>query len=452
MAETPHHQLHVLAISFPFGSHPAQILNVTRRLAAAVPDVTFSFLGTAQSNASLFGSSNTCDGFDNIKVYDVDDGVADDHVFSGNPFEQIDLFFKATPCNLKMGIDKAVSSVKQKISCVMSDAFLWMAGDIAEELQVPWISVWAPGASSLSSHFHTDLILKTIQGKSSDETLSFIQGMSSVRFCDLPREICNMESTFAHMLHNAGLMLRRASAVVVNTFEELEDAVIKDMKSKLKMCFSIGPLTMANPSSPDIDDPYGCISWLDTHENSSVVYVSFGTAATPPPVELIALAEALEESGISFLWSLKDNAKSHLPCGFLERTTARGKVVPWTPQSKVLQHSSIGVFVTHCGWNSVLESIMCGVPMIYRPFFGDHMLIGRFVSHIWEIGVSVGDGVFTKDETEKALGNILRSEQGKQMKANVEALKDKAKQAVGPDGSTTKNFNTLVEMVIARHR
>ncbi|KAG4906914.1 hypothetical protein JHK84_055439 [Glycine max] len=84
----------------------------------------------------------------------------------------------------------------------------------------------------------------------------------------------------------------------------------------------------------------------------SVAYVSFGTVVTPPPHEIVAVAKALEVSGFPFLWSLKKHLKDLLPKGFLERTSESGKVVAWAPQTKVLGHGSVGVFVTDCGCNS----------------------------------------------------------------------------------------------------
>ncbi|KAF5200543.1 Udp-glycosyltransferase 78d2 [Thalictrum thalictroides] len=450
MAKTNHHQRHVAAIAFPFGSHADQMLNITRKFAVASPDVTFSFFSTAKSNQFLFGSTcSVCPEFHNIKVFDVDDGVPKNHVFSGHPIEEIELFIKAAPDNIKKAIEKAVSDTNKKISCVTNDAFLWMVGNIAEELGVPWIPVWAPGASSLSSHFYTNLIRESTTG--GDEPVSFIPGMDNVRYCDLPDEIriYSSQSLFCHMLDMAGEMMPRATAIAINSFEELECPIIEDLKSKTtKMCLAVGPLTLVSPSPSDPDDPHCCLSWLDDKKPTSVAYVSFGTKATPPPQELAALADGLEASGVPFLWSLKDYAKKNLPDGFLKRTSERGKVVPWTPQVKVLCHSAIGVIVTHCGWNSVLESIMDGVPIIYRPFFGDHTLIGRFVSTVWEIGVKAGDeGVFTKDGTVKALDLILRKEEGKKIRQKVEKLRELGKQALGPTGSTTKNFNTLLEIV-----
>ena len=90
-----------------------------------------------------------------------------------------------------------------------------------------------------------------------------------------------------------------------------------------------------------------------------MAYVSFGTVVTPPPHEIVAVAKALEVSGFPFLWSLKKHLKDLLPKGFLERTSESGKVVAWAPQTKVLGHGSVGVFVTDCGCNSVYISPFC---------------------------------------------------------------------------------------------
>lgn len=157
---------HVVVITFPFGSHPPQILNFIRSLAATAPDITFSFLGTAKSNTSLFGPSYTCNGFDNIKAYDVEDGIPENYVPSGNILEEIGFFIKAMPGSFKKAIEKAVSDTKKKITCVTNDAFLWMSGIIADELSVPWIPIWLAGASSFSCHFYTDLIRYKTNGMS----------------------------------------------------------------------------------------------------------------------------------------------------------------------------------------------------------------------------------------------------------------------------------------------
>ncbi|XP_043695718.1 anthocyanidin 3-O-glucosyltransferase 7-like [Telopea speciosissima] len=444
---------HVAVLTFPFASHPMFLYTLVRHLLTAAPDVIFSFLGTATSNGQIF--KNIDKGLENLKAYDVDDGIPENYVFTGNIQEQIELFMAITPWNFKKGLEIAVIERGRKITCVISDAFYWFGGEIAEEIGVPWIAASVGGACSLTTHVYTDLIRSTIgvgpnaiAGRE-DETLGFIQGMSSVRIRDVQDGIIvgNLESAFHRMLHRMGQMLPRATAVVVNTFEELNPTIIEDLKSKFKKCLSVAPSTLNNPPQSD-SVTTGCLSWLDKQKPSSVVYISFGTVGSLPLHELEALAEGLEEaSGTPFLWSLKDKLKEQLPESFLNKTKERGLIVPWVPQLRVLQHKAVGVFMTHCGWNSVLETILAGVPVIGRPIFGDHHLNGRFISDVWGIGIRIDNGIFTKDGVIKGLELLLFNEEGKKMKEKAHGLQELAKRAIEIDGSTTRNFQTLLQLI-----
>ncbi|GFS36259.1 UDP-glucosyl transferase 78D2 [Actinidia rufa] len=265
---------------------------------------------------------------------------------------------------------------------------------------------------------------------------------------DLPEGVLHgdLESPFAQMLHKMGLNLPRATAVVLNSFEELEPATNTDLKLRLQKVLHVGPPSLSSSPTSSLDES-GCLLWLDKHEAASVAYISFGTIITPPPNELLALAEALRASKIPFLWSLRDHSRPIFPEGFLENVLAFGKVVSWAPQSQVLAHPSIGVFVTHCGWNSILESITGGVPMICRPFFGDQTLNSRMVQDAWGIGVRVDGGVFTKSSMMSAVELIFSREEGKKLRENIILLKQKATEAVGASGSSTENFNVLLEVI-----
>ncbi|KAA8535496.1 hypothetical protein F0562_030499 [Nyssa sinensis] len=445
-------QRHAAALAFPFASHAGHLLGLVHRLAAAAPDVTFSFFSFAESNRSLFSVATP----DNIKAYDVPDGVPEGYVFSGKPQEDINLFLKVAPENFKRGMEAAEADTGRRISCLMADAFLWFSGDLAEEMHVPWVPLWTSGACSLSVHVYTDLIRKTIGNRDiagcENEILKLIPGFSALRLGDLPSGVLfgNLESPFSIMLHKMGQALPRAMAVPINSFEELDPVITKDLKSKFPYFLNVGPFNLTAPPPSSNLDEHGCIPWLDKQKVVSVAYIGFGTVATPPPHELVALAEALETSGTPFLWSLKDNLKHHLPEGFLKRTGANGKIVPWAPQVQVLSHNSIGVFITHCGWNSVLESIAAGVPLIGRPFFGDHQINTWMVENVWRIGVRVEGGVFTKSSTLRTLELILSHEKGKKLREQIQLMKELVLKAVGPNGSSTENFKTLLE-VVASH-
>ncbi|KAL2534790.1 UDP-glycosyltransferase 78D2 [Abeliophyllum distichum] len=441
---------HVAVLAFPFATHAGLLLGLLRRLASAAPNITFSFFSTAKSNASIFSVPTP----ENIKAYDVPDGVPEGYVFLGRPQEDIDLFLKVAPENFRTAVERAEEEIGSRVSCVVADAFLWFSGDMAEEKGVSWVPVWTSAACSLSVHVYTDLIRQTVEIEGivgrEDEILDFIPGFSALCLSDLPSGIIsgNLESPFAVMLHKMGQTVQSATALAINSFDELEPSIMKDVKAKFRYALNVGPFNLTSPPpSSNIADDHGCIPWLDNHKARSVAYIGFGTVATPPPQELKAMAEVLEAKKIPFLWSLKDSSRSHLPDGFMKRTNEYGKIVPWAPQVQVLSHDSIGVFINHCGWNSVLESIAAGVPIIGRPFFGDHHLNGWMVENVWKIGIRIKGGVFTKLATVKALELVLFREEGKKMKARVDNLKELALEAVGPNGTSTRNFTTLLEVI-----
>ncbi|KAF5731833.1 anthocyanidin 3-O-glucosyltransferase 7 [Tripterygium wilfordii] len=443
---------HVAAFAFPYGSHPRTFLSLALQLANAAPQVHFSFFNTAKSNETLFSSSKSSQLPNNFRAYSVNDGVPAGHVLSGHPLEAVEFFLKAGPESFKKGIDIAVAETGTNITCILMDGFVVFAGEIAEDLGIPWIPLWVPISFSLSAHFYTDLIRKLYTNDgvvTESQNLGQIRGLSFFKTGDLPGEIISPDldkSIFAKTLSELDQMLPRATAIVINFFEELNpEALNEDHRSKFKKVFNVGFLTIPLPLSES--DSTGCLSWLNRGKSKSVVYVSFGTVVAAPQTELVAMAEALEESGVPFLWSLRDNLKEALPTGFVGRTSNFGKIVPWTPQAQVLAHESVGVFVTHAGCNSVLESIACGVPMICRPFFGDQPMTGRMVQDLWGIGVTVEGGVITKNGLMKNLKLVLNDEQGKKMREKVEVLKQRVTDAGGPNGSAARDFQNLLELV-----
>ncbi|CAN8300240.1 unnamed protein product [Cochlearia groenlandica] len=449
----PNRDSHVAVLAFPFGTHAAPLLAVTRRLASASPSTVFSFFNTSQSNSSLFSSADA-DLPANIRVQDVADGVPDGYVFSGRPQEAIELFLSAAAENFVREIAAAEMEVGMKVKCMLTDAFYWFAADMAAEMNATWLAFWTAGPNSLTAHLYTDLIRESIGVKEvndcMEETLVFISGMDKIRVKDTPEGVVlgNLDSIFSNTLHQMGLALPRATAVFINSFGELDPTLTNNLLTVFKRYFNIGPLALLSSTSESgtlVDDPHGCLAWMEKQGTDSVAYISFGTVMTPPPPELVAIAEGLESSKVPFIWSLKEKNMVHLPEGFLDRAREQGMVVPWAPQVALLKHEATGVFVTHCGWNSVLESVSGGVPMICRPFFGDQRLNGRAVEVVWKIGMTIIDGKFTKDGFDKCLDKVLVQDEGKKMKSNAKKLKEQAHEAVSAKGSSIDNFKALLD-------
>ncbi|XP_065869907.1 anthocyanidin 3-O-glucosyltransferase 7-like [Euphorbia lathyris] len=439
---------HVVVFAFPFGTHVTPLFSIINRIASLSPDTHFSFFCTLKANNSVVAKYSSQP---NVKICDLSDGIPDGFVFSsGNNLQEIELFMEAAPLSFRDGIKAAVAETGKEITCLVTDAFFGFMAEMAEEMTVPWFACWTAAAISVSCHFYTDFIRDTFGAAGKEESLNLIPGMSKVQISDLPEGILfgNLDSIISQMLHKMGKSLPKADAVFINSFEELDPIITNDLKSKFKQLLNTGPFNLISPpilSTPP--DPYGCIPWLNNQKPQSVVYVSFGTVATPPPHELLALSQAFEAIKIPFLWSLKDDARTNLPDGFIDRTESQGIVVPWTPQIEVLSHGAVGVFLTHCGWNSVVESIQGGVPMICRPFFGDQRLNGRLVQDVLEIGVQVEAGGLTQNGVLDCLDIVFGQDKGKKLTENVTLLKQVVHRAIQPQGSSYSNLIELTKLV-----
>ncbi|CAH9068362.1 unnamed protein product [Cuscuta epithymum] len=439
--------LHIAVLAFPFGSHAAPLLNLAETLADNLPTARFSFFSTPSSNSALFKHPN---GGRNIAPYGVWDGAAEGESLQER--EATMRFVATMPTNYEKAVAEAEEEIGTKFGCFLTDAFIWFGGDMAADGRggAPWIALWTAASSALSIHLHTDLI-RSLAATNGDEEqlLQAIPGLSGISIGDVPAEVLieNIHSSFPGMLYNMSCNIHKANAVVINSFQDLEPTITNHLKSKLQKVFNIGPMTLLSSLPTQVTDEHQCIPWLDTIPVPAV-YLSFGRVLALPPDEIVAIAEALEAKRVPFLWSLKQTCLNLLPDGFLERTKDFGKVVPWAPQVQVLSHPSVGAFVTHCGWNSILEAVSFGVPLICRPFFGDQKLNSRLVESVWEIGVRVEGGIFTKNGTIKALDRVLASGQHKVFIQNVGVLKEKALEAVKPEGgSSTKDFQALLHLL-----
>ncbi|KAJ6409917.1 hypothetical protein OIU84_009414 [Salix udensis] len=340
--------MHVAVLAFPFGSHPLSLLDLMLKLARVAQETRFSFLTTEKSNSSIFLAARTSLP-DNIKAYNVADGVPLNHVFSGDPIERVELFVKEAPENFKTALDMAVLETGRKISCMMTDAFLSFAGSIAENLSIPWIPVWTPVPHSLSAHIYTDMIRQRYANslihdcsnsvELEDQTLD-VPGLSEFRIGDLPAEVLPprdaKETLFSCMLGQIRHTMPKVDTLVMNFYQELyPEPLLNDLKSKFSNVLNVGFLSLSIPPPslpPSAEDVTGCLSWLDGQKAKSVAFISFGTVVNIPQSEIEELAEALEARRTPFLWALRDSMSDCLPSGFLDRASTHGKVVPWAPQ------------------------------------------------------------------------------------------------------------------------
>jgi hypothetical protein len=191
------------------------------------------------------------------------------------------------------------------------------------------------------------------------------------------------------------------------------------------------------------------MTWLDAQPFKSVIYVSFGSITTMTKDALMEFWHGLVNSKKRFLWAIRPDlvdgkgGDGQTPAELVEGTKERGYMVGWAPQEEVLAHPAVGGFFTHSGWNSTLESIVAGVPMICWPYFADQQVNSRFVSEIWKLGMDMKD-VCDRVTVEKMVNDLMVEKRGEFLKSTVE-MSRLARESVSESGSSYCNFERLIE-------
>jgi len=252
-----------------------------------------------------------------------------------------------------------------------------------------------------------------------------------------------------------------ADGILLNSFMELEpgpiEALLREEPGRPPV-YPVGPIIQSGSS----DEPGGsteCLRWLDGQPNGSVLFVSFGSGGTLTNEQIQELAYGLEMSGERFLWVVRspDETSSSgsyfsaqtredpfgfLLNGFVDRTRDRGLLVPsWAPQIKVLSHPSTGGFLTHCGWNSTLESITHGVPLIAWPLYAEQKTNAVMLTEGIKVAIrpkANQKGLIERDEISRVIKNLMREDEGKTIRLKAKELKEAAKATLDENGASTK--------------
>ncbi|KAM3372827.1 hypothetical protein ACQJBY_019625 [Aegilops geniculata] len=199
-------------------------------------------------------------------------------------------------------------------------------------------------------------------------------------------------------------------------------------------------------------DGASCMDWLDKHIISSVVLVSYGTVSNYDATRLEELGSGLCNSGKPFLWVVRSNEAHKLSEELKKKCENSGLVVEWCPQLEVLSHKAIGCFVTHCGWNSTLEAIVSGVPLVGIPHWADQPTISKYVETVWGMGVRArkGDkGWVKRMEVERCIREVMDGDRKDEYKRNAAKWMQKAKDAMQEGGSSDKHIGDFAAKYIS---
>jgi hypothetical protein len=292
-----------------------------------------------------------------------------------------------------------------------------------------------------------------------DTAIDWIPGMPDIRLKDIPSFIRTTDRDDVMLNFDGGEAqnARKARGVILNTYDALEQDVVDALRCEFPRVFTVGPLaTFARGELDAIGgnlwkEDTGCLGWLDAQPPGSVVYVNFGSITVMTPAQLAEFAWGLARCGRPFLWVVRPDLVSGenavLPDEFVRDARKRGVLTSWCPQELVLSHPSIGLFLTHCGWNSTLESVCAGVPMLCWPFFAEQPTNCRYVCAKWGIGMEIDNDV-SSEEVAWLVREAMDGERGRVMRVKAAIWKEKATEAVGEGGSSSENLDRLVEFLL----
>ncbi|KAK3140589.1 hypothetical protein QOZ80_5AG0402970 [Eleusine coracana subsp. coracana] len=335
-------------------------------------------------------------------------------------------------------------------SCIISDLCQPWTGDVARQLDIPRLMFNGFCAfSSLCRYIiHQENVFENV---SDDNELTVLPGFPHRIEVSKARSPGNFNHRgFEQFGEKILKEERRADGVVTNSFYEQEPLYHEAYQKK-------------------IDDEKHCLQWLDSMKSGSVLYVSFGSMARTVLSQIEEIAYGLEASMSPFLWVIKSEDKHAdidklMAEGFEDRIRGRGLIVQgWAPQAMILSHPSLGGFMTHCGWNSTVEGISSGLPMLTWPHCAEQFLNEKLILDTLKTGVSVGVQSITtrtmkahevyivkRDQIERPVLKLMGEEiDAEERRMRAVELKQKATQAIN-EGSSYNNVQDLVEYVMTR--
>eukprot|EP00262_Sarcandra_glabra_P013006 TRINITY_DN3492_c0_g1_i1.p1 TRINITY_DN3492_c0_g1~~TRINITY_DN3492_c0_g1_i1.p1 ORF type:complete len:470 (-),score=25.70 TRINITY_DN3492_c0_g1_i1:88-1497(-) len=356
------------------------------------------------------------------------------------------------------------------LSAIVVDLFGTDVFDLAKELAVPpYIFFPSTGmALALFSHLPTLDATFSCEYRDLPEPVK-LPGCIPIRGKDLLDPLQDRKNAAYMWLQHHAKRYKEANGILVNTFEALESGAIKGLKEEGEHkvpVYPVGPLIQIG-SGAGGSDGCECLRWLDEQPRGSVLFVSFGSGGTLSLEQLNELALGLEMSEQRFLWVVRSphdkaanasffSAESikdpfdFLPEGFLTRTKGFGLVVPsWAPQIQVLSHVSTGGFLTHCGWNSVLESVVHGVPLIAWPLYAEQKMNSVMLVDDLKVALKPRcgeNGVVAREEISKVVKGLMEGEEGKGVRSKMRELKDAAATALGEGGSSCKSLSEVANI------
>ncbi|KNA16954.1 hypothetical protein SOVF_084310 [Spinacia oleracea] len=467
--------LHVVFFPFMAHGHMIPTLDIAR-LFAARDNVKATIITTPLNMGTFTKANENSKIIINIEVFNfpakeagLPDGCETPELSLGPGM--IHNFFKATDM-LNEQLENYLDKVRP--DCLVADMFFPWATECAAKFNIPRLVFHGTSYFSLCAQEIVRVHEPFKKVSSDDEpfVLPYLPGEIQLRRLQIPEDLRKDEETFIKKrIQKVKESEVQSYGVIVNSFYKLEKDYADFFTKELgRRAWNVGPVSLnnrddkAHRGKQTLTDEHECLKWLSSKKPDSVIYVCFGSTASIIAPQLHEIAMALEASGKEFIWVVRNGGKNEewLPPGFEQRTEGKGLIIRgWAPQVLILEHEAIGGFVTHCGWNSTLEGITAGVPMVTWPIFAEQFYNEILVTQILKTGVPVGvkkwsrtpliEDIIKREAVEMALREITEGEEVEERRSRAKKLKEMGQKAVEEGGSSYSDITALITELRGYH-
>uniref|UniRef100_A0A1J3CEY9 Glycosyltransferase n=1 Tax=Noccaea caerulescens TaxID=107243 RepID=A0A1J3CEY9_NOCCA len=460
-----HHHLHALLIPYPFQGHVNPFVHLAIKLASQ--GITVTFVNTHYNHhqinsGDIFAGVRSESGLD-IRYATVSDGlpIGFDRSLNHDQYQSSLLHV------FSAHVEELVASlVGEGVNVMIADTFFVWPSIIAKKFGLVCVSFWTEAALVFSLYYHMDLL--RINGhfgaqETRGDLIDYIPGVKAINPKDTASYLqeTDISSVVHQIIIKAFEDVKKVDFVLCNTIHQFEDKTIQALNSKTPF-YAIGPIIPFNLQTgssvtTSLWSESDCTKWLDAKPDGSVIYISFGSYAHVTKKDLVEIAHGVLTSKVNFVWVVRPDIVSSdennpLPENFESEAGDRGIVIPWCCQMTVLSHRSIGGFLTHCGWNSILESIWCEVPLLCFPLLTDQVTNRKLVVDDWEIGMNLcEDRSFVgRDEVKMSIDRLMCGKSRDEVKEAIRRVKMSLEGALRSDGSSGKNLGLFIDGLRAK--
>nr|UHU71019.1 glycosyltransferase [Withania somnifera] len=442
---------HVLVLPFPVQGHINPMVQFSKRLASKGSiKVTLITIDSISKSMPILE-------YGPIKIYSIP--------HNDSPPQSYDQFLEWFRLLVSINLKKIVETLSDSeypMRLLVYDSITTWAIDLAHDLGLKGAAFFTQSCALSVIYYHMDPENRKVGydgcGGVSLPSLPLLEKQ------DLPSFVCQSDlyPSLSKLVFSRNINFKKADWLLFNSFDVLEKEVIDWLRTQCRIK-TIGPIVPSLYLDKRLKDDkeYGlslfkpnsetCMKWLDSREIDSVVYVSFGSLASLGEQQMEELASGLMMSDCYFLWVVRATEENKLTEELLSKAKEKCLIVNWSPQLDVLAHQAVGCFFTHCGWNSTLEALSLGVPMVAMPQWSDQPTNAKFICDVWQTGVRVKageNGIITREEVASSIKEVMKEEKGVMLKENAIKWKNLAKEAVDEGGSSDKNIEEFLKIVM----